>query len=97
MVYLVDLMVILRVVLEDFRLLFVVKIANQVVRPEFFSPFFAIYEPDLVSAVVLLYRRVANICFASSTLNLRARKNRSWQGLELLVAAGPQEMTTHHA
>ena len=79
-------MVILRIVLEDFRLLLVVEIANQVVRPKFFPPYLAIYKPTIVLAMIVSYRWVAYICFASSTLNLRARRNRSCQGLEMLVA-----------
>ncbi len=48
--HLVGLMVVLRIILEDLGLLLVVKVACEVVNAEFFSPFFAVYEPALPSA-----------------------------------------------
>ena len=73
-------MIVLGVVLEDLGFLLVVEILNEVISPEFFSPFFAIYEPasPLASHGAILTTRETDISFAASTLNFLARRNLSY-------------------
>ena len=47
-------MVILWVILEDFRLLFVIEGPYELVDTKVFSPFFAIYEPYILSQLKAL-------------------------------------------
>ena len=71
-------MVILWVILEDFRLLFVIEGPYELVNIKVFSPFLAVYEPCILSQLTALgVRNSTYISFAWSTLNFRARKNRS--------------------
>ena len=47
-------MIILRVILEDFRLLFVIEGPYELVDTKVFSPFFAVYEPCTISQLTAL-------------------------------------------
>ena len=73
-------MIVLGVILEDLRFLLVVEVLNEIISPEFFSPFFAIYEPasPLASHIAIPKTRETDISFAASTLNFLARKNLSY-------------------
>lgn len=72
-------MVVLRVVLEDFRLLFVVKGPYELVDAKVFPPFFAVYKPRILPQLTAVdVNGIAYICFARSTLNFRARRNLSF-------------------
>ena len=78
--HLVCFVVILWIVLEDLRLLFVVEVPNQIVYLEFFPPFLTVHKPAVVSANGRkATRSAAYICFASSTSNFLARRNLSYQ------------------
>jgi hypothetical protein len=71
--------VVLRIVLEDFGLLFVVKISYKVIHSELLPPFLAIYEPasSLAFDVNVFEGVKPHICFARPTLNFLARRNLS--------------------
>lgn len=72
-------MVVLRIVLEDFRLLLVVEVPYEIVDAELLPPFFAIDEPRKASLYENTFqqRRVTYISLAKLTLNFLARKKRS--------------------
>lgn len=77
--YLVCFVVILWVVLEDLWLLLVLEIPYKVVNSKFFPPFLTLDEPEaLVQSTDYCYLGESHICFARSTLNFRARRNRSY-------------------
>jgi len=91
--------VVLRIVLEDFCSLIVLESADELFDADtriFFPPFLAVDKPELgqFPSSRLLYSMQTYICFASSTLNLRARRNRSCKllvGYHFIGVCGPQE------
>jgi len=84
--HLVGLVVVLWVVLEDLGSLLVVEIANKVVytAAELSPPVFAVDEPGLCEYPYEMGKPALSpyIFFASSTLNFRARRNRSYNELK---------------
>lgn len=76
--YLVYLVVILGIVLENFGFLRVVEVPHELIDAKGFPPFLAINKPECLSEDYHLRRDATTyICFARLTLNFLARKKRS--------------------
>ena len=78
--YLVCLVVVLRVVFEDFRLLLVVKCPHEVfdTSTKVLSPFLAVEEPAVCKSHSKRSMKSSNIFLEAWTSNFRALKNRSY-------------------
>ncbi len=76
--YFICLVVILRVVFEDFGFLFVIEVAGKVIEVEVFAPFLGVDKPISISVYVVCGScEESHIFSESATSNLRARRNRS--------------------
>jgi len=77
--YFIGLVIVLRVVLEDFGFLGVLEVAGEVVEVYFFAPFLTIDEPMQSSDYDFPWMASGAYIFSErATSNFRARRNRSW-------------------